>query len=625
MGTRDLLSIPLDDYANYAVSKVASDEYSCDEPFHSVFFFGKLINDNCFVEEVINERKYYTYCLHCGKLIMLDKKPNDGDSYECPHCCTSGTLYDYRDPNSSVGDDSVLYYAWLERLDKGFVLRLFETALDYSYRDYDNYTTLDCYIDMTLEEVGREYWYEGKVKYFALINDGKRAFKEVPRIRDRDYVIINWDNDFDFEYSELIADILYNHPYAESFIETISMSGSYTAFATLNKYGFTPLLDDFVYVPGFFYDSNKISKVLGLDYNKVISVYKASEIDAHDILAMRELQRYKLTISEKNVRIMHVLFKADPSVFNSDNVKKTFKYLRNQWSKSNKDVVRDYVDYLSDCRKLGLDTERGDIRYPTDLAKAHIRINSLVNLEANRETNKRIRAVYDCFSALCEFSDGEYCIVMPSSCEEIIYEGKVQSHCVGGYAERMAKGEDIILFLREVNKPNVPFYTVEIRPIMKKLDLVQCRGYKNEDKDHLVRAKVDEFLKKYEAWFNNRKVSFKDNTRKLYYKAVCKSDDGRYISHWDNKTEYRIGDIIETPMDSNPDLTAVSGIHIASLEFAKNYGDNWKNAAILEIEVDMRDVVIPYAKDQLRTKRGKVLREVPMAELGDWGARHCVV
>ncbi|MDE7107979.1 MAG: PcfJ domain-containing protein, partial [Clostridiales bacterium] len=317
--------------------------------------------------------------------------------------------------------------------------------------------------------------------------------------------------------------------------------------------------------------------------------------------------------------LMRVLLKAEPCVYTADNVKKTFKYLRNQWAKTNNHVARDYVDYLADCRKLGLDVDSKDIRYPTDLAQAHIRTTALVQLEANKEKNARIRDVYERFRALCEFSDGEYCIVMPSSCEEIIYEGKVQSHCVGGYAERMAKGEDIILFLRKANKPNTPFYTIEIRPIMKKLDIVQCRGRKNADKSD----EVDKFLKKYEAWFNRRKCDVVVSTRRKYYKAVRKTADGKYISDWDNKTEYRIGEIIESRMDGNPDLTAVQGIHIASLEFAKNYCAGWVDAAILEIEVDMRDVVIPNAKDQLRTKRGKVLREVPLSEYDDCGKRYC--
>ena len=91
---------------------------------------------------------------------------------------------------------------------------------------------------------------------------------------------------------------------------------------------------------------------------------------------------------------------------------------------------------------------------------------------------------------------------------------------------------------------------------------------------------------------------------------------------WDNKTEYVIGTTLETETDRNPDRVAVKGIHVASLEFAQKYGDAWSDVAILELEVDIRDMVVPDAKDQLRASKVKVLREVPFSEMGDWGARH---
>lgn len=627
MANLDLLSLELDDCSFTEVAKVANDEFSCDTDYNCVFFFGTLVDDcDWIMDRKIDEDKYYTQCPNCNTLIELDEDFIDGEEYTCPHCGATGALFDYHDPDSAVNDYYKLYYGCLEKLDKGYVLRLFEVGLDFSDRDYSDYTRFDFDPMLTITEVGREYWYEGEVKYYENSEDAfsDPKFKPVSVIDDSAYIIVNYFNDFVDYGSERIDDILYENPFAKTFIETISKRGTYRIFNTLSKYGFNQLLYDFVYVSHVFGDSNKISEVLQLDYNQVIADMKAGEIDAYDILAMRELSNYGLTFSQKNVRIMRVLSNAYPIVFSGDNVGKTFKYLRNQMSKAkNVDyIVRDYVDYLSDCRKLGLDTESGEIRYPTDLLKAHERTTELVRIEANRDTDERIREVYDRLHEFCEYSDRVYRIIMPTCCDDIIREGKEQSHCVGGYCERMAKGEDIILFLRKAVEPDKSFYTLEIRPSMKKLELVQCRGYKNEDENEQIRASVDEFLSRYEAWFNSRKCDVDTVMRRKYYKAVCKDSDGRYISHWDNKTEYRIGEVIEACMDNNPDLTAVQGIHIASLDFAKNYGDAWPNAAIIEIEVDMRDVVIPNAKDQLRTRRGKVLREVPLSELGDWGVRH---
>lgn len=617
MDTLDLLDIDFDSEADLDVYNVAFDEMTASLEYTGVFFFGKLVNDNPFVDEVIDENKYYAYCAVCGNLFEQKKKPHDGDYCTCPYCSSEGRLYDFRDPQSKVNDHLVCFFAYLEFMDKGICLRLFDVTLDYSNRDYNDYTTLSCCPDIDVNEVAREYWYDGRIEHYQW-NTKCREWVSVPTIQDFMYYIVNYDSALDPNESGFLADIVENE---KSYVQTLAGRASFKAFKALTSYGFHSLACASVYCPTLFGDSKKISKVLNLDYNRVIACMEPDTVDLEDLLAMRELDVYGLSLTEKNVVLMRVLSEKSPKIYNSDNIKKTFKYLRNQMSRGhNEHVANDYFDYLSDCRKLGLDVECSEIRYPTDLLKAHIRTTTLLKMEANRDMDERIRDVYNRFSALCEFSDNEYCIVMPSSCEEIMYEGKVQSHCVGNYCERMAKGEDIILFLRKLSEPDKPFYTVEIRPIMKKLDIVQCRGFKNTSKS----SAIDEFLAKYEIWFNSRKSEVECSSRRKYYKAVCKSSDGRYISHWDNKTEYRVGEIIEAHMEHNPDLTAVQGIHIASLDFAKSYGDSWENVAILEIEVDMRDVVIPNAKDQLRTKRGKVLREVPMSELGDWGVRHNV-
>lgn len=67
-------------------------------------------------------------------------------------------------------------------------------------------------------------------------------------------------------------------------------------------------------------------------------------------------------------------------------------------------------------------------------------------------------------------------MIQPKSVREIVDEGAALSHCVGGYAERHAKGALHIMFLRRADQPDMSWYTMEIS---KELKIVQCRGYKN--------------------------------------------------------------------------------------------------------------------------------------------------
>lgn len=607
------------------IERVASDEL--DEVVKEEFFYGEVTDsDDWILDSPFEEGCRYFLCPECGKMLELDAIYSTGDQIQCPECCNNGVLYDFRDHDLPLECVNTQSLALLDTFEKGFVLRLFDVGLDYSDRDYDDYETLSCYPTLSILEVGREYWCEGHVSYFRNKNTDillDPEFEEVKVLDDEEYWITNYNNDFNSTGTSMIADLLYEDAHkSTTFMEYATRGLSYLAFKTLKKYGFHTLVGGALYAPATFRDSAKISEILEVDYNQVSANFSAEEFDISDLLAARELNRYGLPLTGANVEIMQKLDTKAATVLTPENARKTFKYLRNQLARSKKsNTARDYADYFLECQKLGYDLTSSEVLYPTNLNAAHSKTSALIKIEDNRETEEGIRRIFEKYHALCEWSDGLLTVVMPSSCDQIITEGAEQNHCVGNYCERVAKGEDLILFIRQAENPDKSFYTMEIRPGMKKLDIVQCRGYGNKDKSE--ETAVAEFLERYEKWFNRRPVvEAAESMKRVYYKAVKKTSDGRYLSDWDKKTEYRIGEIITANMCDNPDKIAVSGIHVASLKFAQKYGDYWTDVAILEIEVDLADVVIPDAKDQIRASRGKVLREVPMSEMGQWGELH---
>ena len=58
----------------------------------------------------------------------------------------------------------------------------------------------------------------------------------------------------------------------------------------------------------------------------------------------------------------------------------------------------------------------------------------------------------------------KYSIVTPKNLTEITTEGSSLHHCVGGYLNNHAEGRTNILFLRNNELPNIPFYTIEVTP-----------------------------------------------------------------------------------------------------------------------------------------------------------------
>lgn len=624
----NLEEIDEEDDAFVACLRIADDEFSNIVDYDiRIFFYGKIIDEDLYTESKFDESKIYCRCPICGEVFELYDSGELYDSVEllgkvtCPKCGEDGYLVDFRDKGQPLDDVAEQCIACMGTYKDGYVLRLFKAYADYSERPYDDYTQLSYFPNMRFFEYGREYWHDGQVKYFSnpMEDECKTRWQEVDWIDDNEFWIMNSDDDIDaFCDSPFCNDLKMDDP-SKPVMYHLAKKLSYNAFRCLQKYGFQRLVDSLIYAADKFPDSSKITEVLGVDYNQ-LEANAGPDIDVKGLLFARKLYKLKVLPSEQNIDIMRQMDRLERVEWfhlTRDNARKVFKYLRNQQNRTqNMHIGSDYVDYLIECDKLQYDLSDPRVLYPTDLMKAHISTSSLVKAKADEATALGVRLAYDKFHQFCSYDNGKFCVIMPQRCEEIIAEGKAQSHCVGNYAERVANGEDIILFVRRSAEKDKPFYTMEIRPIMSKLDIVQCRGLKNKDRS----SEIDSFLAEYEAWFNKRKTIQTDKTTFIYYKAV-KKIGGKYISAWDNKTEYIPGEVLETETEKNPDLVAVKGIHIASLEFAQRYGDSWPDVAILEMEVDARDIVVPDAKDQLRTSRAKVLREVPMSEMGDWGAK----
>ena len=60
--------------------------------------------------------------------------------------------------------------------------------------------------------------------------------------------------------------------------------------------------------------------------------------------------------------------------------------------------------------------------------------------------------------------------------EELRVEGKRLHHCVASYAEAHASGRSNIFFIRKIDEPDKPFFTLELKNGDGKLYVNQNRG-----------------------------------------------------------------------------------------------------------------------------------------------------
>lgn len=176
---------------------------------------------------------------------------------------------------------------------------------------------------------------------------------------------------------------------------------------------------------------------------------------------------------------------------------------------------KDYIDYLKECTELGYDLTDSQINRPSDFYKAHDRTAKAVAVlkkeleerKRKKETTAYLETKYKKLVKKYEYAEGNYMIIVPKSAMEIISEGEKLDHCVAGYADRHIQGKLAILFMRDVNMPNVPLYTIE----MWGNNCQQIRGRKNCAPTPAARQ-----------WFNNwlKQLTDKKSTDKSIDKTA---------------------------------------------------------------------------------------------------------
>ena len=140
-------------------------------------------------------------------------------------------------------------------------------------------------------------------------------------------------------------------------------------------------------------------------------------------------------------------------------------------------VVSEYRDYLDMCVKLGYDMSNSFILYPKDLQQAHDEVQVRYKTKVDAQLRRDFKAAMWAISGHLDFEQDGMKLLLPATPDDIIAEGHALHHCVGGYVDRVAKKECIILFLRQCEDVDKPFFTVEVRGGK----VVQVRGMRNCD------------------------------------------------------------------------------------------------------------------------------------------------
>lgn len=179
-------------------------------------------------------------------------------------------------------------------------------------------------------------------------------------------------------------------------------------------------------------------------------------------------------------------------------IQKMVNYLEKQYVTSKEEgkkryfgmrsVYNTWSDYLRDCEKLGIDTSDKHQLMPKDLYQAHQNTIRQIKYKEDKKLNEEIKKLASKREKY-KFEFKNLFIRPAIDTVELILEGEELHHCVGGYANRYAKGETNILFIRYKDNPDKPYYTMEV----KKGKVVQVRGKNNKNPTE----EVEEFVEAY--------------------------------------------------------------------------------------------------------------------------------
>lgn len=180
----------------------------------------------------------------------------------------------------------------------------------------------------------------------------------------------------------------------------------------------------------------------------------------------------------------------DEDIFRSMTPTQVMNYVKRQQAESYsgkmvKQILDQWDDYMSMCRRLGKDTTDEMVYRPRELKRRHDECveelrkrQAIIDMQnhkgASEERARKLREDYPKAEEILreikpkyEYTSDQYQIIVPNNLVEITLEGHALHHCVASsdrYFERIERRETYICFLRRRKEPETPFYTIEIEP-----------------------------------------------------------------------------------------------------------------------------------------------------------------
>lgn len=443
-----------------------------------------------------------SYCTHCKRDMDLkeDKNIKHNNSGTCPKCKNKVT---YKAIGKSKNIIDRVNFAIMQRLDEGFIIRHFAGSKIY-----------------------REHYKEPRVIVSECVREvfrlGSNGLVEI--ISKYDHTLypgtneIRWCNGTDnyryqigrpYLYSKNLRNVLestkWKYSCMKEFVEMVHYVDPYKFLKTyiehpgieyLIKLKFYTLTNDYIHS----YSTNDINlecrdikEALNLNKEGVKQVQRLN-LGFKGLNLLRGMEK-PLTDSQAKWILENVETYDFIRMTKHTTNHQIIKYIKSQTKVkySASSVLHDWIDYLRQCEELKFDIKNTFVLFPKDLQAKHEEYSILTKVKDVEKYDKRVKKAAKIINDKYSLYDPYFVIRAANDVKEIIEEGHMLRHCVGGthYVRSMAEGSIAIMFIRNIDEPDEPYYTLELN--LKSMNVVQCRGFRN----CATTAEVREFIEQW--------------------------------------------------------------------------------------------------------------------------------
>lgn len=411
---------------------------------------------------IIKSSKGKCYCTNCNHSFFSNKKVNE--KVKCPNCHNKYLIkrsnlkyYEFKD-----------YLSILDYINDTFVIRYFElrTIID-SLREHHS-SIVEFAREIPNSKYNREVFVNETVsKCQCHIHISHSGFydEKIWRKYTRNYSIIDYsivfpDNikkllkDTEFKYSR-IWEIAKNSRYIDllKLLENKADINKIELLSKMKLYNLALRADEFR-EKGSFQEIFGVSK----DYYQFMKRYNITYKQLKLLRLLKEKDFSKIKYLENFINYGERTEDLE-EISNYISLTRFIKY-----AKMHHKHVKTYIykDYLRFAKLLGFDLKNNRYAFPKNLREEHDKLEKQYKIQSEEIIKKAILRRGKKLD-INKYQNSKFIILPAHTLKALQDESKQQRNCVRTYAERYAKGECDIYFMRDIKRPKKSLVTVEVK------------------------------------------------------------------------------------------------------------------------------------------------------------------